>query len=106
MIRSAAVALIVVFSVEAQGGNGERVRFEAAPEGDPAFVARCAGHTTRLEATGATSSADGTTVHMKLVGANPRARAVALEPLESLSHYMVGQDEGSWRLNVQGFGQV
>ena len=45
-------------------------------------------------------------VEMKLVGGNAEAEAQALEPLESKSNYLIGNDHSQWRTDVPNFGRV
>ena len=45
-------------------------------------------------------------VEMKLVGGNAQAGAQALEPLESKTNYLIGNDRSQWRTDVPNFGRV
>jgi len=45
-------------------------------------------------------------VHMRLVGANSRARMVGLDELPGTSNYFVGNDPARWRANVPNYGKV
>jgi hypothetical protein len=45
-------------------------------------------------------------VHMRLVGANPRARMVGLDMLPVASNYFLGKDPARWRTNVPNYGKV
>jgi sugar lactone lactonase YvrE len=45
-------------------------------------------------------------VRLKLVGANPEAQAVGLDPLPGKSNYFIGNDPKKWRTNVPNYARV
>lgn len=45
-------------------------------------------------------------VRLKLVGANPKAKVVGLDPLPGKSNYFIGNDPKKWRRNVPTFAKV
>src|SRR5207247_11250451 len=45
-------------------------------------------------------------LRMKLVGANPAAKVVALDELASKSSYLIGNDSKTWRTDVPTYGKV
>ncbi|MEK6323655.1 MAG: SBBP repeat-containing protein [Acidobacteriota bacterium] len=45
-------------------------------------------------------------VRMKLVGANPNARIVALDELPGKSNYFIGNDPKKWRINVSTYARI
>ena len=47
-----------------------------------------------------------TTVRLKLVGANLRAKVVGLDPLPGRSNYFLGNDPKKWRTNVPTYAKV
>jgi hypothetical protein len=46
------------------------------------------------------------TLQMKIVGANSRARAQALDESSSHTNYFIGNDPAKWRTNVSTYGKV
>ncbi len=45
-------------------------------------------------------------VRLKFVGANPRAKVVALDELPGKSNYFIGNDRSDWRTNVPNYAEV
>jgi len=45
-------------------------------------------------------------VRVKLVGANPKAKVVGLDPLPGKSNYFLGNDPKKWRTNVSNYAKV
>jgi hypothetical protein len=45
-------------------------------------------------------------VRLKPVGADPRARAVGLDPLPGVTNYFIGDDPARWRTDVPGYARV
>ncbi len=45
-------------------------------------------------------------VRLKLVGGNPKAKVVGLDPLPGKSNYLIGNDPKKWRRNVPTFAKV
>jgi hypothetical protein len=45
-------------------------------------------------------------LHMKLLGANPKARVSGLEELPGKSNYFIGNDPKKWRTNVPNYAKV
>jgi hypothetical protein len=43
---------------------------------------------------------------MRLVGANPNAKVVGLDPLPGKSNYFIGNDPKKWRTNVSQYAKV
>ncbi len=52
------------------------------------------------------SSQAATVLRLTLVGADPGARAVGVEPLPGHSHYFVGNDPRAWRTDVPHYARV
>src|ERR1051325_5567785 len=112
MIRGTGLGLLVLGIVtEAWGGAPHAIPLRFEPSGgqsasEASFVCRAAGHTAYLRPDRAIFAADGAVVRMSLLGSNPSAQAVGLEPLESVANYLVGPDETRWRTGVSGFARV
>ena len=54
-----------------------------------------------------TTSAEGqASLRMRLVGANPSPRLVALDELPGKSNYLIGRDPTKWRTNVPNYAKV
>ncbi len=95
------------------------------------FVARAAGYTAFLTATGPVfavsepevlatvaddqsvanaSGSDGTikgvALHMNLVGTKPATRAAGVNPLSGKVNYFIGNNPSQWRTNIATFGRV
>ena len=80
------------------------------------FIVRGQGYTLLLTSTGATmrlrsedrmsQQAGGGGLQMRLIGSNPKARAVALERLPGTVNYFLGNDPAKWRTGVPLFGRV
>jgi hypothetical protein len=71
-----------------------------APQRGPASRQK-RGKGTPVRATG-----EASTLRMRLVGSNPRARASAERLLPGKSNYFVGSDPKQWRTNVPNYEQV
>jgi uncharacterized repeat protein (TIGR01451 family) len=71
------------------------LRHETGPGG--AFERRGEGGARRVEST---------VLHMRLVGADERARATAEQPLPGRSNYFIGNDRRQWRTNIPTYGRV
>ncbi len=81
------------------------------------FLARAAGYTLFLsggEATFALGRRDGVepeatllqrAVRMRLAD-TPRARATAVEPIDSRTSYLIGNDPSKWHVNVPTYGRI
>jgi uncharacterized protein (TIGR03437 family) len=88
------------------------LRFEAnAGQADPRvrFLSRGSGYALFLAADEAVLKLGGArpaVARMKLAGANPRPRAVGVDPLEGRSNYFLGNDPRRWRTNVANFARV
>jgi hypothetical protein len=98
------------------------IRFEPLnSSGSSAFVGRGIGYALSIGATVidiSLSTAETITrsnsdtdqplasLRMHLIGANKQARALAMEPLESKTHYIVGSNPRSWRTNVASYAKV
>src|SRR5262249_45860854 len=110
MSRSATAILVCTFLAPASWAarNDSPLQFEPAvgSRGEHAFVVRCAGHWIELTAGGARFHADGTSVDMILLGGNPSAPAVGMNPGGAVVNYLIGPDETRWRANVRGFERV
>jgi MYXO-CTERM domain-containing protein len=72
------------------------------------YVARSGGMTLALEDDGPmlVLRHAGGAVRMRVVGARPRADLVADGRLETLTHYLVGNDPKGWRTNIPSFARV
>jgi hypothetical protein len=76
------------------------------------YVAQGGGYSVDLtaqQAVVALSPADpaaGTTLTMKLLGANPSAPPTASDGLVTRVNYLIGSDPGQWHTNVPTYGQV
>jgi hypothetical protein len=60
----------------------------------------------RASATGEQTLGAPAVVTMRLIGADPTARVVALDRLPGASHYLIGRDPQRWRRDVPGFARV
>ena len=47
-----------------------------------------------------------TTMHLKLVGANPKAKVIGLGELPGKSNYFIGNDRKKWRTNIPTYATV
>lgn len=54
----------------------------------------------------ATTTERSSSIRMRLVGANTRARIVGLDELPGKSNYFIGSDPKKWRLNVPNYSRV
>jgi hypothetical protein len=72
------------------------------------YLARGAGYDATFAPAEATLALDGstTTLRMRLVGAAPRAKLTAEQPLRGKVHYLRGRDPRHWRRNVPTFGKL
>ncbi|MDQ1387993.1 MAG: hypothetical protein QOF56_1447, partial [Acidobacteriaceae bacterium] len=79
------------------------------------FIARGAGYSLFLDATGAvlgfhgghsTQARSGHFVRMKLVGANPAAVTAGSDPLPGKSNYLIGNDPKKWHSAIPQFAGV
>ena len=106
------VPALLAICVCAQGSEGISkafpLRFEPnVGQTAPAvtFVARGPDYTLFLTPGGATLKTATSAVKMSFIGANPRAKVVALDPMEVRSHYLIGGAE-TWHTDVPGFARV
>lgn len=73
------------------------------------FLSRGAGYTLFLTSDGAVLALGGrqeSVLHMKLEGANPRAKVTGAEALPGKSNYLIGNDPRKWRASVPTFAKV
>src|SRR5581483_6738524 len=70
------------------------------------FVAHAGDYTLNLSATGADLTTAGGSLGLQLVGANPAAKAVAVDPLVTRVNYLSGNDPGQWLTNIPTAGEV
>jgi hypothetical protein len=54
----------------------------------------------------APDAVESAVVRLRPVGADPRARAVGLDPLPGVSNYLLGDDPARWRADVPGYASV
>jgi len=72
---------------------------EAVPRGLPSAIGM---HDANRQKSMPTSS----TVHMRLIGSNPSAQAVGVDPLPGRSNYFIGSDPSAWHTDVPTFAKV
>jgi len=86
------------------------MRFEAneGQSGSPVdFLARGRGYTMFLKSTEAVVALKhGNALRMQFLGANPGAKAVAMEQLPGSVNYFIGSDPSKWRTNVRTYGRI
>jgi len=70
------------------------------------FLARGPGYTLFLTATEAVAALPGSVVRMQVLGANPSAEVLGLEPLAGRIHYFRGKDPKKWRTNIPLYAKV
>ncbi|HUS05072.1 MAG TPA: hypothetical protein VMZ52_02160, partial [Bryobacteraceae bacterium] len=75
-------------------------------DGSVRFVGRGRNHTLFLREKEVVMSVASGAVHMRLVGANPNARAEGMEPLPGVSNYLLGKDPARWRTGIPHFAKV
>src|SRR5664279_5694799 len=98
-------ALLVLCSVAhgSQAMSNGPLRFEpnvGQTDSEVAFLARGAGHTLFLTPGAAVLRAGASVLKMNLIGANLSAEASALEPLDTIAHYLIGNEQGGWHTKV------
>jgi hypothetical protein len=74
-----------------------------------AFLAHMPGYGLQLnssEARFVTADATDAPLTMKLIGADPRAAGVGLDPLPGSANYFIGKDPRSWRTGIPTFARV
>ena len=74
------------------------------------FLSRGSGYSLFLSPTKAVLSLEqGTTsnvVGMRIVGANPTARAVGVDKQAGVSNYLIGSDPSKWHTDISNYGKV
>ncbi|MGA2771780.1 MAG: SBBP repeat-containing protein [Bryobacteraceae bacterium] len=108
--KTAPVLLALCLSTQAADGTSSAfpLRFEPNAGQTAAAVtllSRGPNYTLFLMPGAATLRAGGSIVKMKLIGANPDAEAVLLEPLESRVHYLIGEPH-TWQTDVPTYARV
>ena len=101
VVLSASPALSVVRFEENRGQADPEARFIARGGGAPILLGPASLRT-------GSAGPDGRTValEMKLVGADPAAEGIGLEPLELKTNYYVGSDPELWRTGIPSFRRV
>lgn len=105
-VRNAYNSLPLLFEIN-HGQADSRVRFISRGNGYALFITP----TEALLASSRTSHPDTNAatsplMHMKLIGANPRASTVGLGALSSTTNYVIGNDPAKWRTNVPTYAKV
>lgn len=83
--------------------------FTPSPEGTTTnadYVARTGAASISLSARGSTVRSGGESVAMRLVGGNPAARAIALDPLDARISILRGQDLSRWAIGLPAYQRV
>jgi hypothetical protein len=94
------------------GGGFGRLPLSFEPTGDGAFLARGAGHATRIESDGMVAAlkrsekAPVRTVAMRVVGARRGGHLRGAERLRGTINRIAGRDRGDWRVGISTFEKV
>lgn len=110
----ACLLLAVSGSVHASVPSVQRVAaiplsFEAAAStehDDVKFVARGSGYSMFFRPAEAVFEIGGSSLRMRLEGADPHGQVEGLQPLEARSNYFLGRNPALWRTDVPHFGRV
>ena len=78
----------------------------ASAEEPARFVVRAPGYTAFLSTEGVTFATGQSSIRMVFVGADPNARLVGQEHLETQVTYILGEDPSTWRTNVPTYSKV
>jgi hypothetical protein len=73
---------------------------------DVQFAVRNPGFTLALTQNEAWMSADGAVASLHFLGASADAKLAGLEPLASVSNYLIGNDPSRWRRGIRQYGKV
>src|SRR5205814_7862434 len=79
-----------------EGQAGQEVR----------FVSRADAYRILITDSGATLLFAGTAIGMHFVGTNVNPAVQGLQPLESKSNYLVGNDPSKWRTSIPHFARI
>ncbi len=99
---------IICLTAFGSGGTAERLRFEPnAGQTSPAvsFLARSQGRALFFSPCGVTVRTAKSVWKMDLVGANPGAQAIGLEPLQAQAHYLTGLPE-RWHTGLAAYSRI
>lgn len=70
------------------------------------FVSRGAGYAFLWSGDGATLSLNGSRVRLRLLDANPRPTATAIDPQPGHSNYFLGSDPTAWKRNIPHYRRL
>src|SRR5437773_7686907 len=113
VVACAALALPLPVTAAVRGVRGLPLIFEAnmgqtSPE--VRFLSRGGHHAVFLTPTEAVlvlrERTPEAVLRVRLLGANPRPRITALDPLPGRVHYLTGADPSGWHANVPTYGRV